>query len=339
MLVQAQDLHFSQFNENPSLINPALTGANGLRASINNKKQWKRVAAPFRTFGASFEMRNGSIKKKKEEADFGSKTKDTPKSFFAGGLSIYRDRAADGLMGLTQTNLSLAGFVPTGEKSYFSLGIQASYAIRKIETSSLLFPNQYVDGGYTSNISSGEEFGSQSFGYIDMAGGALWTFREEDRGLTHHSEKIIHVGAAVYHLTRPTQKYMLKDNVQLSMRYVVHADYLVSIPETRTAIMPSLLFQMQGSAMEIIAGGMFKYYMKNDTKYTGYVKRNAICGGVHYRSFDAVIISGLLEWQEQFALGLSYDLNVSKLSSASRFRGGVELTLRYTPPNSYLYQK
>ncbi len=337
--VLGQDLHFSQFNENPSLINPALTGANGLRASLNYKKQWQKVTTPFKTFGASFEMRSGATKKKKEEDNFGSKTKEAPKAFFAGGLAIYRDKAGDGMLGLTQTNLSVAGFVPTGEKSYFSVGLQASYVQRRIETGGLIFPNQYAEGGYDANINSGEEFQNQNFGYLDVAAGALWTYRNEERGLKDHLEKIIHIGGSIYHLTQPQQKFLLKDNDKLAFKIVAHGDVLFSIPNTRTAIVPSFLFQKQGSAMEIIAGGLFKYYMKNDTKYTGYVKRNALCGGVYYRSFDAVIIYGLLEWQEQFALGLSYDLTVSKLSQASKLRGGVELTLRYTPPNAYLYQK
>jgi hypothetical protein len=47
----------------------------------------------------------------------------------------------------------------------------------------------------------------------------------------------------------------------------------------------------------------------------------------------------LLEWQEQFAMGLSYDVNVSKLAGTSSARGGFEITLRYTKPKPFLYQK
>lgn len=339
-MVHAQDLHFSQFNENPSLINPALTGVNGIRASLNYKKQWKKVSPDqYRTFGASFEMRNGATKKKKEDDNFGSKTKDQPKSFLGAGLSIYRDRAGDGRMGLMQNNLSIAGFVPLNEKSYFSMGVQASYMIRKIDNSLLVFPSQYVDGGYDPGKESGENFQTQSFGYLDLAAGALFTYNDEERGLKEHRELRGHFGASVYHITRPKQKFLLKTDAVVELKYVAHGDLLFSIPNTHTAIMPSFIFQMQGSSMEIIAGGLFKYYQSNDTKYTGYMKRNALCGGVYFRAFDAVIIQGLLEWQEQFALGLSYDLNISKLSQASRMRGGLELTLRYTAPNSYLYQK
>ena len=56
--IKAQDLHFSQFNENPSLINPALTGANSvMRASAVYRDQWRTVTVPYKTYGVSFESR------------------------------------------------------------------------------------------------------------------------------------------------------------------------------------------------------------------------------------------------------------------------------------------
>ena len=54
----AQDLHFSQFNQQPSLVNPALTGATApLRASLVYRDQWRSVTSPYTTIGASFETR------------------------------------------------------------------------------------------------------------------------------------------------------------------------------------------------------------------------------------------------------------------------------------------
>ena len=42
-ILHAQDFHFSQYNENPALVNPALTGAtSALRASLVYKDQWRR---------------------------------------------------------------------------------------------------------------------------------------------------------------------------------------------------------------------------------------------------------------------------------------------------------
>ena len=63
MISNAQDMHFSQFNETSSLLNPAITGVTGsIRASLQYKDQWCSITAPYKTFGASYEM---NIQKKK----------------------------------------------------------------------------------------------------------------------------------------------------------------------------------------------------------------------------------------------------------------------------------
>ena len=47
----AQDFHFSQYNENPSLINPALTASrDAMRASVVYKNQWKSVTTPYTNY-------------------------------------------------------------------------------------------------------------------------------------------------------------------------------------------------------------------------------------------------------------------------------------------------
>ena len=94
--VYAQDLHFSQYNENPSLVNPALTGsAYVLRASVVYKDQWSAVTVPYRTLGASVEMK---FKASSWEKIDPFKTRTFKKSFsrLAGGLSFFSDKAGDG---------------------------------------------------------------------------------------------------------------------------------------------------------------------------------------------------------------------------------------------------
>lgn len=338
--LRAQDMHFSQFNETPALVNPALTGSGDLRASLNYRKQWKKVTTPFNTFGVSFETRTHTKKKKSEAGDFGSRANDKPKSFLGAGLSVFRDNAGDGKLSLTQINFSGAAFVPTGEKSYFSIGLQSGYGRRRVNGADFIFPNQYAEGGYDPGIESGEGFAGTRFGYLDLGAGAQWMYNNKDRGLSDRSEFKMHVGAAVYHLNSPRQKFINEGVESLPARLVVHADVLFSVPKTRLVAVPSLLFQRQGSNMEVVAGSLVKYKLNdNSTKYTNYAKQTNLCAGIYYRTFDAVILQGLLEWQEQFAIGLSYDLNVSGLRPASRMRGATEIVLRYAPGDLSHYEK
>lgn len=58
LTMYSQDFHFSQFNETPDLVNPALTGvSNIMRASIIYRDQWRSVTVPYTTYGVSVESR------------------------------------------------------------------------------------------------------------------------------------------------------------------------------------------------------------------------------------------------------------------------------------------
>lgn len=53
----AQDLHFSQFTMTPLQLDPSITGKFGgdQRVILNYRDQWRSVAAPFKTYGFSFD--------------------------------------------------------------------------------------------------------------------------------------------------------------------------------------------------------------------------------------------------------------------------------------------
>src|SRR5436190_23694229 len=108
----AQDMHFSQFNEQPALMNPALAGAEKrYRISMGYKNQWHKVTTPYKTFGVSLDGK--ILKGRWTRADMVPVThRQQDIGRLGGGLSIYRDVAGAGDMSLTQINGSLAGFVP-----------------------------------------------------------------------------------------------------------------------------------------------------------------------------------------------------------------------------------
>src|ERR1700741_5467486 len=158
---QAQDLHFSQYNENPSLINPAFTGvSNVLRVSAVYRDQWRTVTVPYKTYGISVESRIMASNWSKVE---GQSMTFTKKSFskVAAGLSFYSDKAGDGSMRTDQLKLSLASFVPINAYNRLSLGVQAGFIQRKVDLSKLVFSNQYNGMIYDSNIAHGESGSSQ----------------------------------------------------------------------------------------------------------------------------------------------------------------------------------
>ena len=85
---------------------------------------------------------------------------------------------------------------------------------------------------------------------------------------------------------------------------------------------------------EIISGGMFRHTIKEESKYTGLMKEIAVLIGAYYRVGDAVIPSFMFEISN-FALGISYDINVSSLKEASNGAGAMEISFRYLTPNPF----
>ncbi len=337
--VHAQDLHFSQFNENPSLINPALTGASSVfRASVIYRDQWRAVTVPYKTYGLSLETRFKASSWKQ----VGGKSMTFSKrsmSNLTGGLSVYSDKAGDGNMGSTQLSLSLASFVKIGLNSSISVGLQGSVVQRSLDFTKLVFSNQYNGTGYDASLMSGENKGMQSFIYPDFAGGICWNFATQDKMISSNKQKKISIGASLYHINQPKQLFLAGSGDKLHMKIVFHGDFLFGIPNTNIAIAPSYLLQIQGITKEFIIGTKVKYYIKEDSKYTGIIQRTSVDLGIYYRNQDALIVSFMFDKRQKIAIGFSYDLNISSLAKASKLSGGPEIVLRFNTSNPYLYQK
>jgi type IX secretion system PorP/SprF family membrane protein len=334
-----QDMHFSQFNENPSLLNPALTGvASPFRASVNYKDQWRSVSTPYKTFGVSFDTRlNNSTWQQVDK--FRTMTfKERSVGRLAWGASVYGDRTGTGKLRTTESSFLLATFVPISRKSFISIGTRVSFVQKSVDNSKLIFPSQYNGNGYDPNLPQNEKFSDVSYHYADFAFGGLWSYGQEDRRVITNAELRAKVGFACYHISSNHSSFYYY-NQQSNTKYVFHGDLLYSPINFNTAIVPAFVVQVQGSLVEVIMGTMFKYYFNFNSRYTGNIKRSSIGYGIYYRNKDAVIFSFAIEKAEQYVISLSYDLNTSKLVSASTGRGGLELTLRYTPPKGFLYQK
>jgi type IX secretion system PorP/SprF family membrane protein len=336
--VFSQDIHFSQYNETPSLVNPALTGSEYvMRASLNYKDQWGSVTVPYRTYGASFDMK---FKASSWDKTNPYSTKAYKKAFnrLAGGLSFFSDKAGDGAMSTNLVNLSLATFIKTGQLSMLSFGLQGGMVQRSVNFSKFIFSNQYNGTSYDTGPAMGEDYSSRNVLYPDVAAGILWRYEKEEGAIGDNDQLTGDVGFSINHINKPKQKLLVNSNEQLYSKFNVHGKLLVGIPHTSVAMAPSFFCQFQGSQKEILTGLMVKYYFKHDSKYTGFVKRSSGGLGVYYRNRDAVIFSFLLE-MGQIAIGISYDLNTSGLAAVSTLRGGPEVTIRFNSVNRYLFQK
>jgi len=97
---------------------------------------------------------------------------------------------------------------------------------------------------------------------------------------------------------------------------------------------PSYLVMIQAGHHEVTAGMMIKYIMQDASKYTGRKKPAAFSLGGYYRYTDAFIVATRYEFSN-YSIGMSYDVNLSDLKTASKSRGGFEISLRFMTPNPF----
>ncbi len=328
-LVIAQDLHFSQFNQAPLLLNPANAGGSAAdqRAILNYKDQWRSVAKAYRTYAFSFDM---SLSKKMKSTNY-----------LGLGINVFADRSGDVNLATTQADLFVAYHMKLNSKNYLSGGIRGGVSQRSIDPNAMEWGNQYDPNmaGYNSSFSSNENMQFDNFLHADFAGGVNWNYASKDATLSSNDALKANVGFSVMHINAPKLDYnVLSEEERLYTRYIVHAKLSQGIKNTHLQLQPSGYFQTKRTSREIVVGTSVRYILKEESKYTDLVKGAAVSVGAHYRVQDALIISSLFEFGK-FALGASYDINISGLTKASRARGGFEIALQFRTPNPFKEQK
>lgn len=319
----AQDIHFSQFSQTPLFLNPALTGGfNGdQRGILNYKNQWQSIGSPYRTYMISYDA--GLMKKKWKT------------NYLGVGFTAFSDKAGNAELAVSQFNLSVADFVLIGGKQLLSVGLQGGYAQKSIDYNKLQWGNQFNGQVYDQSIDSKESITS-TFSYWDISTGIAWNYSSGASTMSSNDVFRANVGIAAYHVNKPRQNMFAQNDDRLNPKFVVHGGVFIGISNTSGALIPSVLYLQQGAAKEINAGLMYRYLIIEESRHTKFVSGAAVSFGGYYRVGDAVVPALQIELGS-LDVGVSYDVNISKLKAASNVRGGIEISLRYTNPNPFHY--
>lgn len=321
---KGQDIHTTQIQQHDYLYNPGLIGnfKGNYRINLSSRSQWSGIQKAFQTYSFS-----------SDGALFTNKWKS---GFLGVGLSANSDNAGNGFLKSNAVNLGLSGVVNLNSKNSLSLGVLSSFNQSSINPSSINWGNQFNGSYHDSNLPNQEGFLREQFSYFDFSTGIVWSFSKKERRIASYDETRFQIGLAAYHLTTPNLYNGIKQD-QLYMRYVFYGKGFIGLAQTNVALVPNLLVQMQGPNMEVVAGTYFRIRIKEASKVTGFIKESAFSLGANYRYGDAISPGVFLEISN-YAIGLSYDLNVSKLTPATNMRGGFELTLRFLNPSPFLYK-
>lgn len=298
---QAQDAHYSQFNNAPLFLNPALTGSMDAknRLGINFRNQWRSIKDPYRNIGAFF---------------------DTKGKLFAIGLLLNQNDAGEASFKNTHALLSIALRKKLAEgNNILSFGGQFGFAQHRINPEQLTFDNQYnPDLGYDPSLGSNESFEQTTLILPDANIGLSWTFnvlRKNKVGGTF--------GVSFSHINNPSASFY-NDNVKYNIKTIFHGRLNVRLTED-IAIEPKLLFKRQNEAKELTIGADAVY---NLNSYSN------LKFGIANRRADAFIFYGGIDYKN-IAIGLSYDSNSSKLKSVTSGNGAIELSAMILFPRKF----
>jgi type IX secretion system PorP/SprF family membrane protein len=312
--LSAQDIHFSQYAETPSIINPALAGVTyNTRVIGNFKDQWATVGTRYRSMGLSFEQ---TIKHKKLK-----------NNYFAIAANIFRDEAGDAHLRTLNPNLGVNFLQKINKRMKLSTGMQAGFNYKTIDISGLRWGEQYNGYTYQETLPTGESTPRSSITSFDVGAGINLNYVQSDKFLSAKNAAKFDVGLSAYHYSLGRSSFIATSE-KLATRFCTYFNGDFNIPNSINAIMPSFLYMKQAGSSEFIAGALFKFILGDPSTYTSLKKPRAISLGGYYRFKDAIIPSILFQYNK-YALGVSYDINISPLTPASNRQGGLEFMLRY----------
>ncbi len=304
---QSQDIHFSQFNEAPLLRNPALAGifTGDFRAQAVYRTQWKSITVPYQTtsLNAEYKMSVG-------------KTED----FITVGAQILYDKA--GTIAMTSTHvlpaLNYHKSLSDERNMYLSLGFMGGLVQRRFDRSKVTTNSQFDGTNYNGSLSDGENFDNPSYSYFDGTAGMSFNSQIGD-----NTENNVFVGIAYHHFNKPSNiSFYGNTKLEMTPKWVYSGGVKLATSEMSYVTIQAD-YTKQGTHSEMIGGAIYTYKLDDevDPVYT-------VSAGAFMRLKDAFIPVAKLEMRP-FAISVSYDANVSKLSGATSGRGGFEMALTY----------
>lgn len=291
--VRAQDIHFSQIDVNPILLNPAYSGFfNGTgRVGVSYRNQWASVGKPFQTFAASAEV---SLMRRRRQRDGLSL-----------GLWAFSDRAGELHYGTTAATAALSYYLALDRNGnlFLSGAVELGYG----------------QSGFSPDAASlydPEETFAQTAVSYPLLGLGLAMFASPNEDL------YFKVGLSGRNLNRPNISYMGLGDTRLERKLngYVRMEYRLW---SNVSLMPVVLAQWQRQHSEYVVGCDAKWYISE-----GRGEQLSFSGGIRYRWRDALYMEYAFEWNS-LLIALSYDANLSRLTPASHSVGAFELGLVY----------
>ncbi|MEX1002282.1 MAG: PorP/SprF family type IX secretion system membrane protein [Crocinitomicaceae bacterium] len=324
--VDAQDIHYTQIQQTPMLVNPSYAGMfqGWERVSVQHKSQWVNTGTKFHTTSIAADM-NFFKPKRGNKAHLGV------------GLQLYNDIGGDSKFGTKQMLLNLSGIVPIGEMQTIAGGLQFGIGQRTGDLTQLYFSNQFNGSEFDPDLPSLENNNLVSFVYSDLGVGVSYRFGNHKIGFARDDATDFRLGVSYLHLNTPELKYRLGFKEDLYAKLAINASFTKDVSGSPLGF--KILFNqfVQGPHTESLFGGLLRYRLSSGSKTTGLIRDAYLSGGLYYRLNDAISPAVFVQLSS-FNFGITYDITLSQLSQVTR-AGGLEFSLVYTNMDFALFKR
>lgn len=301
---KAQDLHFTQFDQNYLYANPAMIGKfNGLsKFNASYRTQWNSVSIPYVSMSAAAET----------SSLFGNNT-------FGGGISFFRNQAGDSEFQVNSVNIGFSYSIKLNKISAISLGFLGGINSYSLDYTKLKYNEQYIeDIGYSPSLPSGESLSAESV-----------TLPSLSTGVSLHGKYNwgnLNVGFGLFNLLNSELQFYDSEQNPYEKRISFH--FNSEIRAGLNYIIPLVFIAQHQSLNESVIGVKYRYSIGTQS--------NAIDFGVLNRYNDA--LSALIGFKiSDVYIGYSFDFNTSDLQKSSNNKGASEVSVSYiySPIKSY----
>src|SRR5664279_4210183 len=217
----AQDLHFSQFFNNPLVTNPANTGFipdADYRLGASYRKQYSNIMA--QTYQTMSIFGDAQVFKNKIET-----------GWMGLGAVILQDVAGTGSLTSTKAYASIAYHQELGLSSLLTAGFNVGWANKRIDQSKLTFPDQYdgnfFDGGQP-NPQTSVVLTNNNISYFDLQVGMNYAYFPTQ-------DIYINAGYSIQHVNQPKETFFEDATAdQISMRHIAFLNGLFKVTDQVT---------------------------------------------------------------------------------------------------------
>jgi type IX secretion system PorP/SprF family membrane protein len=299
----AQDLHFTQYFNNPIGSNPANTGLSpdaDFRAGVQYRNQFSSVIpVPFKTWSAF-----GDAQLFGERLSTG---------WLGVGFLMMSDVAGSGLLSTNRAYGSVAYHQMLDQSNMLSIGFNAGWVGKQINLSKLTFPDQFNGVFFDANLPTQAQLANSSFNYLDLHTGLNYAYFPNDN-------MFLNVGYSVQHFNRPNESFFTEKRTanRLDMRhsFFLRGDFKMS---KKVLLLANAYFTTMAKARQMHVSALLDINLaeRGETQF--------LIGAAHRLNESVMPMLGIT--YKMWSITCSYDATVSGLRNYTQWRGASEISL------------